>query len=190
MTKLVSSCAVLIFMACQLSAAEPTLHEFEKKQLLNQFWGEGANFGDFNKDGQMDIVSGPYWWAGPGFETRHEYYPATRTSTRKNKDGQDVTFPGFSGALGNRNDYSDNFFAYAHDFNGDGWDEILILGFPGAESYVYENPQGKAGPWKRHMVLDVTDNESPAFADLTGDGKPEIISNSKAKSGIILVSKR
>ena len=28
------------------------------------------------------------------------------------------------------------------------------------------------------MILDVTDNESPTFTDLTGDGKPEIVCSS------------
>ena len=47
----------------------------------------------------------------------------------------------------------------------------------------YENPKGKEGHWKRHIALDVTDNESPTFGDLTGDGKPEIICSSKGAYG-------
>ena len=54
-----------------------------------------------------------------------------------------------------------------------------MLGFPGAESWWFENPQGKDGPWAQHVALDVTDNESPTFLDLTGDGRPEIVCMSK-----------
>jgi len=38
------------------------------------FWAEGAAFGDFNKDGKMDVVYGPYWWEGPDFKVRHTIY--------------------------------------------------------------------------------------------------------------------
>ncbi|HEV7867058.1 MAG TPA: VCBS repeat-containing protein, partial [Chthoniobacteraceae bacterium] len=75
------------------------------------------------------------------------------------------------------------FLAYTHDFNADGWTDILILGFPGEQSWWFENPQGKEGLWKQHVALDVTDNESPTFTDLTGDGKPEIVCMSKGKIG-------
>ena len=160
-------------------AAEYVVHKFEKKQLSNEFWSEGAHFGDFNKDGENDIVSGPHWWEGPKFEKRHEYYPATQSFKKKKADGSEETVRGFDGEHG----YSRNFFAFTHDLNKDGWTDILILGFPGEESSWYENPKGKEGHWKRHIALDVTDNESPTFGDLTGDGKPEIICSSKGAYG-------
>jgi hypothetical protein len=43
------------------------LHTFKRIQLNDQFWSEGANFGDLNKDGVNDIISGPWWWEGPDF---------------------------------------------------------------------------------------------------------------------------
>ena len=165
------------------NAADYSLHSFRKIQLTDKFWGEGANFGDFNKDGKQDIVSGPYWWAGPDYKQRHEYYPATKTFKLKKGEGAEETVDGFEGALGKNNTYSDNFFAFSHDFNKDGWDDILILGFPGVDSSWYENPKGREGHWQRHIVLDVTDNESPTFTDITGDGKPEIVCGSKGSYG-------
>jgi len=83
--------------------------------------------------------------------------------------------PGFKGALGNENGYSDNFLTYAFDFNGDGWTDILCIGWPGKESYWYENPKGGYGPWKQHLAWDVVDNESPMLADLFGNGKPVLV---------------
>lgn len=154
-------------------AEDYVVHAWKKQQLTAEFWAEGAFFGDFNKDGENDIVYGPYWWAGPGFTKRHEYAPATQSFQRKKEDGTEEKTGGFD-PLG----YSKNFVEYTYDFNSDGWTDILILGFPGEESWWYENPKGKAGPWPRHVAISVTDNESPTLGDLTGDGKPEIICSS------------
>lgn len=182
MKSLVFSCSVVLLCGSTL-AANYTVHSFKKNQLSDKFWSEGATFGDFNRDGKMDLVSGPYWYEGPEFVKWHEYYPARKTFKKKGTDGSEETISGFEGALGSNNAYSDNFFAFSHDLNQDGWTDILILGFPGEASIWYENPKGAGGFWKKHVVLDVTDNESPTFTDITGDGRPEIVCSSKGAYG-------
>jgi hypothetical protein len=132
------------------------LHEFKTMRLTDVYYSEGANFGDFNKDGKLDVVCGPYWYEGPDLVEKHEIYPAK-------------PYPNDRG-------YSENnFFSFAHDFNGDGWDDLLTYGLPGTPAYLYENPQGKEGNWTRHEVFPAIDNESPTFLDITGDGQPEIV---------------
>lgn len=176
--------------ALQGASQKKQLHHFKKIQLTEHFWAEGANFGDFNRDGKMDVVSGPYWYQGPDFKQRHEYSPATLTFKRKKADGTEESLPGYEGALGTNNAYSKNFFAFTHDFNRDKWDDILILGFPGEESWWFENPgKGGTGHWKRHTAVKVTDNESPTFGDLTGDGKPELIFHTQVQDGTNRVSR-
>lgn len=164
-------------------AKDYLLHTFEKTRLTDKFWCEGATFGDLNRDGQPDIISGPFWYEGPDFTKRHEYYPAKATFKLKKQDGTEQTIEGFEGALGVENKYSDNFFAFVHDFNKDKWNDILIIGFPGEWTAWFENPKGKQGHWTKHVVFDITDNESPTFTDITGDGKPELVCATKGQYG-------
>jgi hypothetical protein len=104
---------------CSLAvAAAEGANGFKKIQLTEYFWAEGATYGDFNKDGKMDVVYGPYWWEGPDFKKQHTYADASKTSAVTSADGTKKTIPGFKGALGTENEYSKNFFAFAHDFNG------------------------------------------------------------------------
>ena len=184
MTKRFLALAGFIGAAALSHAADFTVHTFKKIQVTDQFWCEGAYIGDFNHDGKMDVAGGPFWWEGPDFKTRHEFRSgAGKISKIKKADGTETSFPGYKGALGKENDYSDNFLTYVHDMNGDGWDDILVYGFPGDKAYWYENPKGKKAEdgtehWPKHKMIDVLDNESPMWGDITGDGKPDIVCNS------------
>ena len=104
--------ATLFVLALSVNsvAVAQELHTFTRIQLNDQFWSEGASFGDLNNDGVNDIISGPWWWEGPTFKTRHEYYPATTTFQLKLGPMTAVTVPGFEGFLGKENKYSNNFF--------------------------------------------------------------------------------
>lgn len=155
-------------------APQPT-GEWTRIQASQFFWAEGACAADVNHDGKVDVLSGPYWYAGPDFQQKHGIYPAGATFKSKTAEGAEQEIPGFEGALGKENKYSDNFLSYAADFNGDGWADYLVIGFPGKETLWYENPQGQEQPWPKHVAFDVTDNESPMFVDITGDGKPELL---------------
>lgn len=174
----ICSCSVLL-----TSRAAEKVHTFIKIHPTDKFWAEGANFADFNRDGKMDLVYGPFWFEGPDFKKVHEYAPANATFKRKGNDGTEETVPGFEGALGINNAYSENFLTFTYDFNGDGWPDILVYGFPGKDASWYENPKGRDGHWQRHYIFDVVDNESPGMADINGDGKPDLLCCSRGYIG-------
>ena len=158
------------------STTPPALDgKWTKQQLIDNFWGEGATAADVNKDGKIDVIYGPYWFEGPDFKKRHVIYPDTTRTKAKLADGTEKEIEGFHGAKSVTNGYSDNFITAAYDFNGDGWPDYLVMGFPGKETVWYENPKGKDEPWKKHVAFDVTDNESPMFVDINGDGRPDLL---------------
>src|SRR5262245_61726524 len=141
--KFVAMAAGAALVVSSVSAEE--IHTFKRIQLSDQFWSEGASFGDLNNDGQNDLISGPWCWEGPDFKQRHEFYPAKATFDLKLGPMTTVKVPGFEGTLGKDNKYSDNFFVWTLDFNKDGWNDILIVGFPGKDTSWFENPKGREG---------------------------------------------
>ena len=135
---------------------------YRKLQLSDQFFCEGATFADLNNDGHPDAISGPYWYEGPDFTKRHELFPPLAFDPLK---------------------YSDNFFAFAHDFNADGWIDVLVLGFPGVDASWYQNPGAAGGPWRRYVAVLPVDNESPTFGQLLAKGPPVIVCMSGGRLG-------
>ncbi len=142
--------------AAKADAQDHVLSTFETKQLSDVYFSEGASAGEINGDGQMDIVCGPAWFEGPDFTTKHEIYKPVPQ---------------------NREGYSDNFFEWVCDFNGDGYGDVFAVGFCMTPAHVYENPgpNGNGEHWTKHEVIDWVSNESPAFTNLVGDDRPELI---------------
>lgn len=138
----------------RLKTEERVLHVFTRRTMSPLFTTEGSAIGDINRDGKPDVVIGPCWYEGPDFRNKHELY-APRAYDRMN--------------------YADAFHQFVSDLNGDGWNDVLVVGFPGKDSWWLENPGKQDVPWKRHEAVRPVDGEAPAFADVTGDGKPELI---------------
>ncbi len=130
---------------------------WESRSLIPNFHAEGGAVGDLNGDGKADLAYGPFWFAGPDFKEAKRF----------------TTGEPFVAEKG----YSDNFFAFIHDVNGDGKNDILVYGFPGKEARLYLNPGDPASStnWKMFPVADQVANESPHFIDLIPGGLPEIV---------------
>jgi hypothetical protein len=149
--------ATLLTFAAAAAGDDASPVAFKTQQLSDKFYSEGAHFADLDRDGKIDVIAGPFWYAGPDFRKRYEIYAP-----------QEIDPKG----------YSRNFLCYTHDINGDGWTDVVVIGFPGAETWWFENPGSgvtSAGHWKQHVILPVVDNESPTFTDITGDGRPELV---------------
>jgi hypothetical protein len=143
-------------------AQEHQLHSFDRKQLTDVYYSEGAAVADINKDGHPDIIYGPYWFEGPSFDKKHEIYPPKPQPT---------------------NFYADNFFTWAYDFNNDGWPDLLVVGLPGTPAFIFENPGKSDAHWTKRQVFDSVGNESPAFLDLLGNKQPVLVCAHKGAFG-------
>lgn len=73
------------------------------------------------------------------------------------------------------------------DINGDGLPDVVTGWEEGGEVRVYVNPgPAKAGePWPRVTVGTVKGAEDAIFADLDGDGQPEVVSLTEGKTKTI-----
>lgn len=146
-----------LLIAVSVSAAEERqMHSFERIQLTDRYYSEGINAADVDGDGHMDVIHGPFWFAGPDFKTKKLIYQA---------------------APQNREAYANNFYSWPYDFNKDGLVDVLTAGFPGTPAFVYQNPgkEGHEAPWPKHQVFDWVSNESPHFVNLIGDDPPELV---------------
>jgi hypothetical protein len=129
---------------------------------------EGIAFGDYNKDGHVDVLSGPYWWEGPTFDTQHQLFPPPPNNAYT------------AMTLG---DWAD----YAYDVDGDGWIDSINVMRPGTPSYWYKNPGmpmvgAPVSTWAKSEIGTLIWEQS-AFADISGDGIPDLVGSTPGVLG-------
>jgi hypothetical protein len=139
-------------LAIRVTPIEKVSSRFRVQRISDMYYSWTAAAADFNRDGILDLVAGPYIYYGPDFTKSREIFTATalKPSTE---------------------------FAYAHcdfayDFNGDGWPDVLAAP-PGASLYI--NPKGESRRWRKYQVLPSVQSELTMFRDIDGDGRPELI---------------
>ena len=149
----------LAIVVASVSAAAEEDHNWERIKIDGTFRAEGVAAADVNRDGKMDVLVGDLWYEAPDWTPRE-----IRTVGEYFYD----------------KGYSNSFAMWARDVNGDGWDDLIHVGFPGAPAHWYENPQGNYDRhWKEHVLWHSACNETPLFRDATGDGQPELIMGSQ-----------
>lgn len=143
-----------------LRAEEPAVRSLKfSKRCLFISPNEGCAVADFNRDGKLDIVSGPVWFAAP------DYIPRPLRDLEEFQDD----FYHSNGDL-------------TYDVDGDGWIDVIAGDWLTPEIFWYQNP-GEPGltkgmKWKKHLlVVGHRSNEAYDLHDFDGDGIPELFVN-------------
>jgi hypothetical protein len=153
---------LLVLLPCLVFIGANRLHADDVRwELINldkTFRSEGVTAFDVNHDGRIDVVAGDVWYEAPDWKMHA------------------IRFPGRYNPKGG---YSNSFLNFGYDVNGDGWVDLISIGFPGNAFYWYENPKNAPGTWEDHLIWHSACNETPNFVDLTGGGKPELLLGSQ-----------
>jgi 3-keto-disaccharide hydrolase/FG-GAP-like repeat len=149
---------------------EKTSTNFTARRINPYFYAFSVAAADMNRDGHMDFVSGPFIYYGPDFTTGREFYPAETLSpstdfpSRIERDTPSERGDG-------------NWVAFAADFTGDGWPDVLLANTSGSALYV--NPQGEARRWNVYRGVippaNTTQAEVNMLADVDKDGRLDLV---------------
>jgi Domain of Unknown Function (DUF1080)/FG-GAP-like repeat len=141
---------------------------YRMQRIDDFYFSWGASVADVNRDGILDIVTGPYYYLGPDYTVKREI------------------MIGRTFAPGSQ--FSEDMVIHAEDFTGDGWPDLLVA-TSGRPLTLYKNPQGELRRWDKYIVGPRVSSEIAVPADIDGDGKKEMlfISSSGAGQGNVVV---
>ena len=134
----------------------PTM-EFRKLMIAAES-AESVGVFDVNGDGNLDIVSGSFWYEGPSYVKHH-----------------------FISQIDRQGEYFDDFSTIPLDINGDGRTDFVTGGWFNETLLWRENP-GEDVEWKQHEIASPGSIETTRAWDIDGDGFKEIIPNTPGKA--------
>lgn len=108
---------------------------------------ETAALADLDNDGRLDIVSSDSWYEAPNW-TKHPLRTIPVT-----------------------NNYLDNFSDLPIDVDGDGYVDVVQIGYFARRIVWIRNPGTSGGPWTVHDIDAVGPTEFAFLVDLDNDGK-------------------
>lgn len=132
--------------------------EFRRQRLSDFYYSWGSAAADFNHDGHLDVVSGPYIYYGPDYRKSREIWLAH--------------------ALNPTDEFDSTPMEFAADFTGDGWPDVITVMFGGGAGGgvdLYVNPKGEGRRWQKYKVVDGVQSEIAVLRDLDGDGVPTLV---------------
>lgn len=142
-------------MAAVLSLAaadKPREVSFRKIVIDPVYRSEGAAVVDVDRDGKLDIMAGNLWYRAPKW-TPVEIAPP--------------------GKFDLATSYSNSFFNFTPDVDGDGWADQIVFGLPRQPAFWRKNPGKAGGRWEQFPLAPTAWTESPAFATLFS-GRPPV----------------
>lgn len=160
LTLLLLPAALLLAYTGRGTSAAPHEIRWKKTIIDTHFRSEDCAVADVNHDGKPDILAGDVWYEAPDWKM-HEIRPIKE----------------YNAATG----YSNAFLVFATDVDGDGWVDQVVVGFPGSPAVWDKNPGRTGGKWIEYPITDSACNESPIWADVDGDGKPELVTAYKER---------
>lgn len=137
-------------------AAETLSPNYRMMRLTPFYYSFASAVADFNRDGNLDVASGPFIFLGPDYTKKIEFYLALPTQ------------PGVV--------FSSNWLEFAGDFTNDGWPDVLLASTSGTILYV--NPQGESRRWSEYRTVIPGGNsvaEVSSMADVDGDGTQDLV---------------
>ncbi|MBT9333325.1 FG-GAP-like repeat-containing protein [Paracidobacterium acidisoli] len=144
-------------MGLKVRVPHVTSPDFRRQRLSDFYYSWGTAAADFNHDGKLDVVSGPYIYYGPDYLKSREIWLAQATNPTTEFAGNAT-------------------MEFAADFTGDGWPDVLTVNFGGGpDAFLYVNPKGEHRRWDKYPVIDHVSSEIAVLRDVDGDGKPELV---------------
>ena len=138
----------------RVTPTETVSPRFKMLRLSNFSYAWSASAADINRDGILDVVSGPLYYLGPDFTVSREI-ALSQTGSPSNV-------------------YANMMVHYANDWTGDGWPDVLVA------TNLYVNPGKELRRWDRLATGMLGGGEVSAYKDVDGDGKIDVINSSAA----------